>query len=124
MQKNEVVVVATSKGKLGSLLGHSVISVMRAMGKHGWTLDELQEAVSAHVGQDGLLLMPKAHTMKLALKRGRDEAKGIDTGRKVAELSAKELDALRVTPKAKKGKGGKKKAAKVEAVEEEAEVIA
>lgn len=117
--KTEEIVAVGSKGKLGVLLGCSVISVMRAMGKHGWQLAEVQASLAAHVGKDGLALLPKEHTMKLALKRGRDEAKGIDTGRKVAPLSAKQLEALRVTPKAKKGKGKKK----AEVVVEQAEPV-
>lgn len=106
---------AGSKGKLGVLLGCSVISVMRAMGKAGWTVPEITEAVKARVGKEGLEVMPAEHTIKLACKRGRDEAKGIDTGRKVAELSKAQLESLRVTPKAKKGG---KKSKKQEAVEQ------
>jgi hypothetical protein len=114
----ETVVVVGSKGKLGVLLGCSVISVMRAMGKHGWTVPEITAAVAAQVGKNGLELMPKEHTIKLACKRGRDEAKGIDTQRKVADLSKKALEALRVTPKAPKGKG-KAKVTHVEPAPEE-----
>src|SRR5688572_6518360 len=50
------------KGKLGSLLGHSVISVMRAMGKHGWNFEQVQEALAKNK------IEAADHTVRRALK--------------------------------------------------------
>ena len=67
MKKKAAVEVSVSnKGKLGSLLGHSVISVMRAAGKHGWTPAELKAALEAQVGKT-VVVMPAEDTIKLAI---------------------------------------------------------
>lgn len=132
MSKKTVEVIETqavvgSKGRLGCIVidgkAHSVISVMRAMGYNGWTLPELNAAIEAHIGQDGLLLAPAEHTRKLALKRGRDEkaVEGGAGGRKIADVSDKALRAWAgiVKEKAKKkGKGGSKKSKKEAVVAE------
>jgi len=74
---------AVRKGKLGSLLGHSVISVMRAMGKHGWTFDQTKAAL------DRAKIPAAEHTIRRALKRGqRGELR-------IAPLTAKALIVLK-----------------------------
>ena len=82
----------TSKGRLGAILGHSVVSVVRAMGKHGWELSDAKTVL------DHLKIPIRPHTLRMALKRGRDN----DKTRRIAKLSKPQLDSLRVTPKAKK----------------------
>lgn len=74
---------APRKGKLGSLLGHSVISVLRAMGKAGWDFEQAKAAM------DRAKIPAATHTVRMALKRGRDGEK------KIAPLSAKELATLK-----------------------------
>lgn len=91
---------APRKGKLGELLGYSVVSVIRAMGKNGWDF----ETAKAALGKAGI--EAAQHTLKVGLKRGRDGQK------KIAPLSAKELDTLRVAPA--KAKANAKKSAKGE----------
>lgn len=77
------------KGKLGELLGHSVVSVIRAMGRAGWDFD----TANAALRKAGITAA--THTVKVGLKRGRDGEK------RIAPLSRKELDTLRA-PAAKK----------------------
>jgi hypothetical protein len=72
------------KGKLGELLGHSVISVIRAMGKAGWDYDTARAAL------DKAGIEAAQHTVKVGLKRGRDGQK------RIAPLSTKQLESLRV----------------------------
>jgi len=74
---------APRKGKLGSLLGHSVISVVRAMGKAGWEFDAAKAAL------DKAKIPAATHTIRMALKRGRDGQK------RIAPLSKKELEPLK-----------------------------
>jgi len=81
----------SSKGKLGELLGHSVVSVVRAMGKAGWDFDTAKAAL------EKAGVAAAEHTIRVGLKRGRDN----DPKRRIAPLSAKELDTLRATPKVK-----------------------
>ncbi len=76
---------AASKGKLGSLLGHSVISVVRAMGKHGWDFEQAQAALK----KAGITA--KEFTVKRALKRGANN----DKTRRIAPITAKELETLK-----------------------------
>jgi hypothetical protein len=83
-----------SKGKLGSLLGHSVVSVIRCLGKNGWTFDHAEEALK----KAGIAAA--THTIKIGLKRGRDGQK------RIAPLSAEELETLRIGPAKKKAKRG------------------
>jgi hypothetical protein len=79
------------KGKLGELLGHSVVSVIRAMGKAGWDYDTARAAL------DKAGIEAAQHTVKVGMKRGRDGQK------RIAPLSAKELESLRAgKPTAKK----------------------
>lgn len=96
--KKKAVNGAVRKGKLGSLLGQSVISVMRAMGKHGWTFDEAKAAL------DKANISAATHTIRRALKRGQNGEL------RIAPVSAKELEALRGTP-AKKSKSKAQNAA-------------
>lgn len=116
-EQTETTVVG-SKGKLGAIViegkAHSVISIMRKMGYVGFTQAELLEVLQAHVGDGNFNLLPAEHTMKLALKRGRDEAKGIDTGRKMADVTEKALREWAGVQKAKKVKGSKKKGKKAD----------
>lgn len=72
-----------SKGKLGSLLGHSVISVMRAMGKHGWDFEQAKAAI------DKAKIPAAEHTIRRALKRGKNGEM------RIAPVSAKELATLK-----------------------------
>jgi hypothetical protein len=82
-----------TKGKLGAILGHSVVSVIRAWGKAGWSVQEAQLALSA------LKIEAAPHTIKGGLLRGRQA----DGTRRIAELTKAELDSLHVAvPKAKK----------------------
>jgi hypothetical protein len=83
---------AASKGKLGQILGHSVVSVIRALGKAGWELDEAQDTLQH------LRISAKPHTIKMGLKRGRDG----DKTRKIAPLTTKQLNSLRVAKPAAK----------------------
>lgn len=76
---------APTKGKLGSLLGHSVISVVRAMGKNGWT----EEEATAALKKAGI--MPATRTIRNALRRGKKN----DKTRRIANLTAKQLASLR-----------------------------
>lgn len=76
---------AKTKGKLGQILGFSVISVIRAMGKAGWKFDEAQNALAQ------LKIAAKPHTVRMGLLRGRKN----DKTRKIAPLSAKQLNTLR-----------------------------
>jgi hypothetical protein len=73
-----------NKGRLGSLLGHSVVSVIRCMGKNNWTFTDASTALMT-AG-----IKAAEHTIKIGLKRGRDGQK------RIAPLSAKELSALKV----------------------------
>src|SRR5438045_1222224 len=73
----------TKKGKLGALLGFSVISVIGAMGREGWDFDQAEAALKK------AKVPAKQHTIKMALKRGRDGEKAI------APVTAKQLDSLR-----------------------------
>jgi len=70
------------KGKLGALLGHSVISVLRAMGKAGWDFDAAKAAL------DKAKIAAADHTIRRALKRGRNGEM------RIAPLGKKELAAL------------------------------
>jgi hypothetical protein len=79
-------------GKLGELLGYSVISVIRAMGKAGWDFDTARAAL------DKAGVEAAKHTLKVGLKRGRDGQKFI------APLSNKQLDSLRAAVTIKKSK--------------------
>lgn len=82
------------KGKLGELMGYSVVSVIRAMGKAGWDYETAKAAL------DKAGIEAAQHTIRVGLKRGRDGQK------RIAPLSAKELNTLRATPaKAIKQKG-------------------
>jgi hypothetical protein len=74
---------AVRKGKLGSLLGHSVISVMRAMGKHKWTFDQAKAAV------DKAKIKAADHTIRRALVRGQRGQL------RIAPLTSKQLATLR-----------------------------
>lgn len=80
----------TRKGKLGELLGFSVVSVIRAMGKAGWDYDTARAAL------DKAGIEAARHTVRVGLKRGRDGQK------RIAPLTAKQLDPLRAKPSAKK----------------------
>lgn len=80
---------APRKGKLGAVLGHSVVSVIRAMGKAGWDF-ETAKAALVKAGVEAA-----EHTIRIGLKRGRDGQK------RIAPLSAKELDTLRPAKSAK-----------------------
>ena len=81
-------VKAPRKGKLGVLLGHSVVSVIRAMGKNNWTY----EAARAALDQAGI--EAATHTVKVGLKRGRDG----DKQKRIAPVSAKQLQSLKAKP--------------------------
>gem|GEM_PF-4581156 len=74
------------KGKLGLLLGHSVVSVIRAMGKAGWTYETARAAL------DKAGIEAATHTVKVGLKRGRDGQK------RIAPLTEKQLQSLKVKP--------------------------
>ena len=78
--------VLKRKGKLGLLLGHSVISVMRAMGKHGWKFDDAKAAL------DKAKIPAAEHTIRRALKRGQNGEL------RIAPVSAKDLAALKASP--------------------------
>src|SRR4051794_29980704 len=71
-----------TKGKLGALLGFSVISVIRAMGREGWDYKQAEAVLKT------AKIPAKQHTIKMALKRGRDGTHAI------APVTAKELNAL------------------------------
>jgi hypothetical protein len=75
--------ITPRKGTLGLLLGHSVVSVIRAMGKNGWTYETARAAL------DKAGIEAATHTVKVGLKRGRDGQK------RIAPLSAKDLAALK-----------------------------
>jgi hypothetical protein len=73
------------KGKLGELLGYSVVSVIRAMGRAGWDYETARAALEAQ-GVEAA-----DHTVKVGLKRGRDG----DKTRFIAPVSAKQLASLK-----------------------------
>ena len=75
----------TAKGKLGAVLGFSVISVIRAMGREGWDFEQATAALKK------AKIPAKEHTVRMALKRGRDGEKAI------APVTAKQLASLRAT---------------------------
>lgn len=75
----------TKKGKLGALLGFSVISVIRAMGREGWDYKQAESALKT------AKISAKQHTIKMALKRGRDGTHAI------APVTARQLSGLRPT---------------------------
>ncbi|MHC1769011.1 MAG: hypothetical protein AB9869_32795 [Verrucomicrobiia bacterium] len=80
-----------SKGKFGSLLGYSVVSVIRAMGKAGWDFAQAKAAL------DKAAIPAATHTIKIALRRGRNGEK------RIAPLSPAELaPLLPEEPKSKK----------------------
>lgn len=74
------------KGKLGELLGFSVVSVIRAFGKAGWDYETAKAAL------EKAKVEAAVHTIRVGLKRGRDGQK------KIAPLSKTELEGLRATP--------------------------
>ena len=84
-QKKKIKAVngAPKKGKFGLLLGHSVISVLRAMGKAGWEFDDAKAAMNN-------AKIPAAdHTIRRALKRGQNGEL------RIAPVTTKELATLR-----------------------------
>jgi hypothetical protein len=83
--KKKTTTKAVTKGKLGSLLGHSVISVVRAMGKTGWDF----EAAKAALDKAGVKAATR--TIQNALRRGKQN----DGSRRIAPLSAKQLATLK-----------------------------
>ena len=72
-------------GKLGQVLGHSVLSVIRCFGKAGWDFDTAKAALKK------AKIQAADHTIRVGLKRGRNG----DKTRRIAPLSAKELDSLK-----------------------------
>jgi uncharacterized OsmC-like protein len=76
--------VTPRKSQLGSLLGCSVVSVIRAMGKAGWDYETARAALN------NARIRPATHTVKIGLKRGRDGQK------RIAPLTKAQLNTLRV----------------------------
>ena len=70
-------------GKLGNFLGHSITSSIRAMGKAGWTFEQVRAAMA----EQGL--KPADQTIRIQLSAGR---KGKQSP---AAIPAKELASLR-----------------------------
>lgn len=82
--KAAVVVSSASKGALGQILGHSVISVMRAMGRAGWSFETIQASVAAQK------IEAAERTIRGAIRRGKAGEK------RIAELTAAQLNSLKV----------------------------
>lgn len=80
--KSAPVVEIRTKGKLGQLLGHSVISVMRALGKHGADFKQISAVLKAHK------IEAAERTIRGAIRRGK---KGES---KIADLPEKDIKAL------------------------------
>ena len=72
-----------TKHRLGELLGHPAVTVIRAMGKAGWTFDDAEAALKK------AKIRAAEHTIRVALMRGRNGEKTI------AKVAAKELNSLR-----------------------------
>jgi hypothetical protein len=72
------------RARLGTLLGHPAIHVVRAMGKAGWSFEDAQGALKR------ARIKAAEHTVRVGLMRGRNGQKTI------AKVSAKELNSLRL----------------------------
>jgi len=64
-------------------MGHSIVAVIRAMGKAGWEFKEAQAALAAKK------ITPAENTIRIQLRAG---AKGLG---QPAEIPSKDLEALR-----------------------------
>jgi len=100
-KKEPAVVEKKGKGRsadkedLGKLFGFSMCSVIRTMGRHGFTVEEATLALGK------LGIKPAKHTLAIGIRRGVNK----DATRKFADLSKAQLDSLRVkVPAAKGGK--------------------
>ena len=80
----------SSKGKLGDFNGHSITSTIRAMGKAGWTFEEVRAAMTKHG------LKPADNTIRIQLSAGRSGKQA------VAAIEAAKLKAMRPKVAAKK----------------------
>lgn len=94
-----------TRGKLGSILGHSVVSVIRAFGKAGWDF----ETAKASLQKVGVTAAER--TIKIGLMRGHKN----DGTRRIANLTKAQLDSLKVTPKPAAKKPSTKEAAEPKA---------
>lgn len=71
------------RARLGEFMGHSVVSVIRAMGAAGWNFEEAQTALKK------AKLSPAENTIRIQLRAGRMKLA------KAADIDPKELKALR-----------------------------
>ena len=89
MKSNENV-----RARLGEFMGHSVVSVIRAMGAAGWNFEEAQTALAK------AKLSPAENTIRIQLRAGRLKLA------EPADIDSKELKALRPNlPKPEADKG-------------------